>query len=1131
MPRLRPTGATGEVLELPKGNVHSIGRSEKNTIRLPHRSVSSRHAVVDLTPPEDCPPGASGVVRDVGTDNAGSRFGTFVNDHHLRGAAAPLRHGDAVHFGTAAHGASYIFEDEDMAVPAEGTNTVDGGGSPRRVVGSPRRDASGYARSPVAGVPSHLGLESAFVADDGRQMVVDVPEPGSMLNNAQPMSTMQRQVPRVSPEAQRRAAAAATSPRVSIAYQTPYGIAHYNGDAEAAASTMGAAVNLAPRDSGGAAAVQAMPRVPPQPAPEYEPAPEQPVPSRPPAAPVLPQMPSMAPEFELTDEQRAALQAERSAASEHVRRINQMLAGAVEFDAEALLLSTDRGPSEEELQALAEQAEAALFDRKRRTMGLIIARMKSKAARQMADGLTRWKLLVSTARADERRAEIERDADAARLAMEEAHARQVQEQQLSADEARALLEQQQAELSKNLDDAMNRVDSETSLKRALENDALADADALRRSFASEREEMSATWARERGELVAQHEAERARTETEAAELRERLEAAVSKETQREEAMDELRSRIHAHGEEAAAHSEAHSALQERFAESESSAQERAAAHTAELHSSVSAKEAEVAALHLQLASEAKTERERLREMLAREHSVDRGELERKLGAEAQEEMKEAHAALEQRLAEERAAAEAELRERLQAEHAEAHAAHAERHEAERSALQEQHDALRAALDRSGVELTGYAQSREKLEGELGAATDAAAREAAAKLALERSLHATESQLEDQLKAAEAMGADLRNRVGQNMVQKISQALTARLTQAFGKWKEKTDLDATGGALVKRLMRIRKRTLHRAAMRHWARQTAAFAKAEAATIQEHRVALREARSQSAQRGAALDGVRNAGDWRAALVDQQLVIAALREQLADAQAGWQRELSASAAALASGSGAAAAAATLLPLGGGDLAPKEALQRYVVAKTGEATRAQREAAECRRRLEAARREWSALSADKARLGQQSERERVSALKSRQELIAILSEREARFTDVHTKLLGLVVDGTTGGGVSAAADDPKTARRRKAAEVLRNHIGEMQAQMASIVDRLGAGGGGGGGGAAVPAPAERSTDPATDARIAELSDEVAELRCHGGVLAVVRARERADALELELAGALVRERERAPL
>eukprot|EP00620_Florenciella_sp_RCC1587_P015792 CAMPEP_0182581612 /NCGR_PEP_ID=MMETSP1324-20130603/50467_1 /TAXON_ID=236786 /ORGANISM="Florenciella sp., Strain RCC1587" /LENGTH=152 /DNA_ID=CAMNT_0024797993 /DNA_START=155 /DNA_END=610 /DNA_ORIENTATION=+ len=86
-----------------------VGRAPDNDLVLKNKSVSGRHAVIEV----GGPPRYEVTIRDSGSDGRGSRFGTFVGEEHLKGSAAPLGLNAVVRFGTAAHGACFVLENDD----------------------------------------------------------------------------------------------------------------------------------------------------------------------------------------------------------------------------------------------------------------------------------------------------------------------------------------------------------------------------------------------------------------------------------------------------------------------------------------------------------------------------------------------------------------------------------------------------------------------------------------------------------------------------------------------------------------------------------------------------------------------------------------------------------------------------------------------------------------------------------------------------------------------------------------------------------------------------------------------------------------------------------------------------------
>ena len=105
MPRLVDISDASRAIELSRSRT-TVGRADSNVLQLLQRSVSGKHAVIELLP------GGGAVLHDTGGDGAGSRFGSFVNDSHFQGGWRELRHGDALRFGTVQHGAAFRFHDD-----------------------------------------------------------------------------------------------------------------------------------------------------------------------------------------------------------------------------------------------------------------------------------------------------------------------------------------------------------------------------------------------------------------------------------------------------------------------------------------------------------------------------------------------------------------------------------------------------------------------------------------------------------------------------------------------------------------------------------------------------------------------------------------------------------------------------------------------------------------------------------------------------------------------------------------------------------------------------------------------------------------------------------------------------------
>lgn len=92
-----------------------VGRAADNDVVLKNRSVSGRHAHIEVGGRYDY----NIRVRDYGMDGTGSRFGTLVGETHLKGSSMELQVGDSVRFGTVKFGAHFVVEAcKDLAFPS-----------------------------------------------------------------------------------------------------------------------------------------------------------------------------------------------------------------------------------------------------------------------------------------------------------------------------------------------------------------------------------------------------------------------------------------------------------------------------------------------------------------------------------------------------------------------------------------------------------------------------------------------------------------------------------------------------------------------------------------------------------------------------------------------------------------------------------------------------------------------------------------------------------------------------------------------------------------------------------------------------------------------------------------------------
>jgi pSer/pThr/pTyr-binding forkhead associated (FHA) protein len=92
---LRDVSDATEPFELYAGRT-TIGRAESNVIKLASKSVSSRHAEIEIDlasrPPKL-------MVTDVGPEGEGSRNATFLNEVRLQNGSQQFEWGDCIRFG------------------------------------------------------------------------------------------------------------------------------------------------------------------------------------------------------------------------------------------------------------------------------------------------------------------------------------------------------------------------------------------------------------------------------------------------------------------------------------------------------------------------------------------------------------------------------------------------------------------------------------------------------------------------------------------------------------------------------------------------------------------------------------------------------------------------------------------------------------------------------------------------------------------------------------------------------------------------------------------------------------------------------------------------------------------------
>lgn len=381
------------------------------------------------------------------------------------------------------------------------------------------------------------------------------------------------------------------------------------------------------------------------------------------------------------------------------------------------------------------------------------------------------------------------------------------------------------------------------------------------------------------------------------------------------------------------------------------------------------------------------------------------------------------------------------------------------------------------------------------------------------------LGAMEGALEAERLGAAEMRSSLYGAVSHALVRKLVDAIAQRLKAAFERWVDNAGSITGGERTARRLAHLRDRAFLRVAMRKLRGHVLSADKGSA--VAGLRAALADALARSDRYADELAAVVDGSDWRETVVGQQRALDALRLQLDAAQTALRLEREASVAASpvahrqhrdrddrqpllapATGSGGGAAAAAPPPK-----TPAALLHDYAEAKTRESARARREAAECRARLDRSAHAWSALRADRARLAQHGERARLQAARELAQLRDAVRARDGRVAALHRSLLSVVADD------DKDPESAKTVRRKRAAEVLRLHCAELldEAQQARLATA----------GHAAPPAAVRAVphDAALLGRVNELSDEVAELRAQGGVLAVLTAQETADALSSELA------------
>jgi len=203
--------------------------------------------------------------------------------------------------------------------------------------------------------------------------------------------------------------------------------------------------------------------------------------------------------------------------------------------------------------------------------------------------------------------------------------------------------------------------------------------------------------------------------------------------------------------------------------------------------------------------------------------------------------------------------------------------------------------------------------------------------------------------------------------------------------------------------------------------------------------------------------------------------------------------------------------------------------ALQHYMSAKGVELGRERAKAAECLRRLQRAGRRWEEADVERRELSARLRAERSASRRQIEQLLRMVSERDERLASLQQQLVDVVraeiVDESAVGGAQAGGaarvggeDGAKymRARKLKAAQVLRDHMVQMQLQDRARAHELTRIRADGESALALTMSTHRSAE--TDALDA-LRNQVAELESQGGVQAIIEANELIDHLQEELA------------
>ena len=134
-----------------------VGRAPDSDLVLSNRSVSGRHARIEV----QCGRGFYKVlIRDYGDDGSGSRFGSLINEDHVKGSDREVRLGDKVCFGTTKYGAHFRVEAQEEEDNDDATQAVD-----QSSPGFSRDDERGWEAAPLSDSDADRG--EVFLGPNG----------------------------------------------------------------------------------------------------------------------------------------------------------------------------------------------------------------------------------------------------------------------------------------------------------------------------------------------------------------------------------------------------------------------------------------------------------------------------------------------------------------------------------------------------------------------------------------------------------------------------------------------------------------------------------------------------------------------------------------------------------------------------------------------------------------------------------------------------------------------------------------------------------------------------------------------------------------------------------------------------